>query len=426
MTSVLVVDDDVPLGRALVRELRANGYESTDASGYEEALQRMSERSYDVLLTDLRMGDKDGLDLILAIAESFPATRPILMSAYATARDSERAKELGAVRVLCKPFETSEMLQAVERAVECASGFTGSLHGLSLIDMLQMFHYAQRSVSIQVQGGPLASIHLSVGQIVHASYGMEEGEIALSQILMLPAGTLQTSPLENVRHTVARDFQPLMLDLLRRLDEKKRGGPAASGAEAAELEGQERVSAIPLPPLEHEVMASSFGASAAARIELSAEHEPGLLSDACRRTAAELRGDVVCTVIDLERQRLLGSYAARGDVRARGEALARATLALFRDAAVLGVERLLPEEPSGSASDPAGSDASGSGGGGAPGGGGQGVRRLELILQGGQFLARATRHGRTVMALLLGRDADMRAARSQLDAVFPLVEALAP
>ena len=429
MTSVLVVDDDVPLGRALVRELRANGYDASEASGYEEALQRMSERSYDVLLTDLRMGDKDGLDLILAIAESFPTTRPILMSAYATARDSERAKELGAVRVLCKPFETSELLQAVERAAECANGFTGSVHGFSLIDMLQMFHYAQRSVSIQVQGGPLASIHLSAGQIVHASYGIEEGEIALSQILMLPAGSLQTSPLENVRHTVTRDFQPLMLDLLRRLDEKKRGEPAAGTAEVADVDGQERVSAIPLPPPETEASASSFGASSPARIELSAEHEPGLLSDACRRTAAELRGDVVCTVIDLERRRLLGSYAARGDGRARGEALARATLALFREAAVSGVERLLPEEPGGG--EPGHVDLSRQAGdrvsrSDEPGIGAHGVRRLELILQGGQFLARATRHGRTVMALLLGRDADVRAARSQLDAVFPLVEALAP
>lgn len=404
MTSVLVVDDDVPLSRALVRELRANGYESLDASGYDEALQRLRERSYDVVVTDLRMGEKDGLDLILALAESFPTTRPILMSAYATARDSERAKDLGAVRVLCKPFDTSELLLAVERAAESANGFTGSVHGLSLLDMLQMLHYAQRSVSIHVLGGPPAAIHMSSGQIIHAGYGIEEGELALSQILSVVAGSLQTSPLENVPRTVTRDFQPLMLDLVRRLDEKKRGQLPAGSAEALEPEASaERLSAIPIPPLELEPAVSSGGLGSS-RIELSAEHEPGLLADACRRTAAELRGDVVCTVIDLERRRLLGSYAARGDVRARGEALARATLALFRDAAVQGVERLLAEEPCH----------------------GQGVRRLELMLQGGQFLARATRHGRTVMALLLGRDADVGAARSQLDAVFPLVEALAP
>jgi CheY-like chemotaxis protein len=409
MTSVLVVDDDAPLGRALARELRANGYDSIPVSGYDEALQRLAEQSFDVLLTDLRMGDKDGLDLILASAEAFPATRPILMSAYATARDSERAKELGAVRVLCKPFETSEMLQAVERAVECAQGFSGSVHGLSLIDMLQMFHYAQRSVSLQVLGGLPASIHLKNGQLVHASYGSASGEAALAQILTLPAGSLQTTPLESVEQTVAREFQPLMLDLLRRMDEERRPGAPEEGA-AARGDGAAGALGVATEALSDDAEFASTPAPSSARSEPGAdatrELSPGLLSDACRRTAAELGGDVVCAVVDLDRGRLLGCYAARGDAWGRSEALARATLALFREVPLQGIERLLGDGPESSGEPP--------------------LRRVELTLQGGQFLARATRHGRKVMALLLGRDADARAARSQLDAVFPLVEALVP
>jgi CheY-like chemotaxis protein len=402
MTSVLVVDDDAPLARALARELRGNGYESTPVSGYDEALERLSEQTFDVVLTDLRMGAKDGLDLILAIAESFPATRPILMSAYATARDSERAKELGAVRVLCKPFDTAELLQAVERAVECAQGFVGSVHGMSLVDMLQMFHYAQRSVSVHVLGGLPAAIHMRNGHIVHASHGAAEGEAALAQILVLPAGSLQTSPLEPVAQTITRKFQPLMLDLMRMLDEARRGPspelsygmesvlPSDSGADDAGFEASG-------PP----------ESTSRARSVPGAPPERGLLSDACRRTAAELHGDVVCAVVDLDRGRLLGWYAAQGDVWSRSEALARATLEIFRDSPVRGIERLLGDGPMENEVPPY-------------------LRRVELTLQGGQFLARATRQGRRVMALLLGRDADARAARSQLDAVFPLVEALVP
>jgi CheY-like chemotaxis protein len=433
MTSVLVVDDDAPLGRALARELRQNGYDSVPVSGYDEALERLAEQSYDVLLTDLRMGDKDGLDLILAIAASFPGTRPILMSAYATARDSERAKELGAVRVLCKPFETSDMLQAVERAVESARGFLGSVHGLSLIDMLQMFHYAQRSVSVQVLGGLPAAIHLRNGQIVHASYGAMSGEGALSEILTVPAGSLQTSPLATVEHTVTREFQPLILDLLRKLDEQGRGslpmpvdfdGRPESGSSGSSFDGPGGSVAAPVdlgletfppPPVasagarhaeEGAQVVATVGVGAP-ELELELVHESSLLSDACRRTAAELGGDVVCAVVDLDRARLLGYYAPRGDGMRRSKALAKATLALFRDAAVQGVQELLGDGPVNEER-------------------GQALRRLELTLLGGIFLARATRQGQRVMALLLGRDADLRAARSQLDAVFPLVEALAP
>jgi CheY-like chemotaxis protein len=420
MTSVLVVDDDAPLGRALARELRANGYESAPVSGYEEAIQILAERRYDVLLTDLRMGDKGGLDLILAIAESYPGTRPILMSAYATARDSERAKELGAVRVLCKPFDTSEMLLAVERAVESSEGFLGSLHGLSLIDMLQMFHYAQRSLSVQVSGGLPATIHLRSGQIVHATIGDVTGEAALSKILMLPAGSLSTSPLEDVEETISRNFQVLMLDLLRRMDEQKRPQLSSEGAASFEpglrplsdaashgsgvAQGDSSLSSLSSPI--DLVLETSEPPPTSQAVALQMPRGPGLLSDACRRTAAELRGDVVCVAVDLEQPRLIGFYAARGDAAQRAEALGRLTVALFRDAPVQGIGQLLGHGPNGASLG--------------------GLQRLELTLQGGQFLARATRQGRRVLALLLGPDTDARAARSQLDAVFPLVEALAP
>jgi hypothetical protein len=259
------------------------------------------------------------------------------------------------------------------------------------------------------------------------------GEGALSEILTVSAGSLQTSPLATVEQTITREFQPLILDLLRKLDEQGRGampmpvdldGRPESDSSGLSLDGPSASAGAPLdvgletfppPPVAHVssspsaevagVVATVGGATRGGEIEL--RHESSLLSNACRRTAADLGGDVVCAVVDLERARLLGYYAPRGDGVRRSEALARATLALFHDATLQGVGDLLGDGP-------------------ADGQRGQALRRLELTLLGGIFLARATRQGRRVLALLLGRDADLRAARSQLDAVFPLVEALAP
>lgn len=402
MTSVLVVDDDASLRNALTRELRANGYDSIQASGYDEALLRLREQAYDVLLTDLRMGEKDGLDLITALQSSFPATRPILMSAYATARDSERALGLGAVRVLCKPFDSAEMLQAVEKAAECNSGFFGTVHGLSLIDMLQMFHYAQRSVTVRVLGGTPAAVHMQRGQIVHAVYGSSQGEEALSQILTMPAGSLQTTSLEPVTPTVRGEFQPLMLELLRRVDERGRGIMASDASPAAVWPFDAFREGAPLTNETTEVAAASGAEASQVRIKA------GLLNDACQRTIAQLRGDVVCAVVDLETQSLLGSDASRGNVRSRGEALVAATLALFRTRAAHDLAPLLGSLE------------------GEPTYREQPIVRIELTLQDGQYLARATRRGRCVVVVLAGRDADPAAARTQLDAVFPLVEALVP
>jgi hypothetical protein len=52
--------------------------------------------------------------------------------------------------VLVKPFTASELLRTIQKAIDCETGFQGSVHGLSLIDMAQMFHLAQRSVTILV------------------------------------------------------------------------------------------------------------------------------------------------------------------------------------------------------------------------------------------------------------------------------------
>src|SRR5690606_30530937 len=64
MVSVLIVDDDAHICRALTRALNAHGFESTAARGYDEAVERLADRHYDVLLTDLRMGEKDGIALL--------------------------------------------------------------------------------------------------------------------------------------------------------------------------------------------------------------------------------------------------------------------------------------------------------------------------------------------------------------------------
>lgn len=158
MTKVLVVDDEGPVRSAVKRMLGQHGFEVSMASSYDEALQLLQKVPFEVLLTDLRMNGPDGLELIRATQASSPATRPILMSAYATARDSQMALDLGAVRVLGKPFEPNELLEAVRRAADTNEGFFGAVHGLSLIDLLQMFHYMRRSITVRLLGAaPVAS-----------------------------------------------------------------------------------------------------------------------------------------------------------------------------------------------------------------------------------------------------------------------------
>jgi CheY-like chemotaxis protein len=244
MTSVLIVDDDAAFRTTIGRELADQGFAVALAQNADEAIGLLSERAIDVLLTDLRMPGADGIDLLAQVRTLAPRTRTILMSGYASARDYQRAIECGAVRVVSKPFTASELLQAIRQAVECETGFRGSIHGLSLVDLLQMFHYARRSLAIVVDGLAPGQVFLEDGHVIHAAYRELQGEPALQAILAMPAGSLRTMVLpQSPSHSITRDFQTLLLDSLRTVDE--------GAIPSSEWEPDEFDAAMPGAPAPH-------------------------------------------------------------------------------------------------------------------------------------------------------------------------------
>ncbi|MDH5676197.1 MAG: response regulator [Myxococcales bacterium] len=224
MTSILVVDDDEMLRADVAQELRAEGFDVSEASNVDAALSELGKRPPDVLLTDLRMEGRDGVDLLVQLREVAPHTMPILMSGFATARDYQRATELGAVKVLTKPFTPKEMFEAVQHALDCGTGFRGSVHGISLVDMLQMFHFGQRTIALHISGAADSTIEFRVGEIVDAARGELVGVDALREILATPSGAMRTSVPDGSRApTIALPFQSLLMDTLREIDETRPG-----------------------------------------------------------------------------------------------------------------------------------------------------------------------------------------------------------
>jgi CheY-like chemotaxis protein len=236
--SLLLVEDDADFRGALVRTLGQQGFdEVVEVASVEDALDALKRRAFDVVLTDLRLGERDGIDLIQSVRQSYPAARPILMSAYATARDVQVALQQGAVTVLCKPFTADELRAAIQQAAECGTGFHGTFHGISLIDMLQMLHLARRSLKVTMSGAVSGAIHLQEGEIVHAEAGARRGEEAFRALLAEPAGSLQTAAaVDGVETTITRDFQTILMDSLRVLDEQNAGGLEGVGSDGGPAE----------------------------------------------------------------------------------------------------------------------------------------------------------------------------------------------
>jgi DNA-binding response OmpR family regulator len=288
MTRVLVVDDDPQLRSALGREIAEQGYEVEIASSVDEAVAILDRSAIDVLLTDLRMSERDGIDLLQTVRSRSERTRSILMSAFASARDYQTAVDLGVVRVLCKPFTPREALEAIEQAVDCEKGFRGSIHGLSLVDMLQMFHFGRRSITINVAGIVPGTIHVRNGEVIHAERGTLSGEEALRAVLATQSGSVTTSVLGVVPQTVFRSFHSLLVDLVRQLDEAERG-PAGAPQESL---APPRLSLFPF-------LSSSLPPPSALPHTVTGTAEPNELAKLARATLLGLPLATPISVIDL-------------------------------------------------------------------------------------------------------------------------------
>ncbi len=113
---VLVVDDEKSLCDYLAILLRREGYAVDVATSVDDAFERLPRTRYDLVLSDLMIGTRSGLEIVQAL---HPAQTPVvLMTAYGTVEKAVEALRLGASDFILKPFQNEVMLQALRKALE--------------------------------------------------------------------------------------------------------------------------------------------------------------------------------------------------------------------------------------------------------------------------------------------------------------------
>ncbi len=120
MARVLIVDDEKNIRRNLAAFLASIGYETEQAENGEQALALMSGSApaIDAVLTDFRMAEMNGLELLREIKRRSPDTPVILMTAYATVENAVATMKAGAYDYLTKPFSLDEVQHIIARALE--------------------------------------------------------------------------------------------------------------------------------------------------------------------------------------------------------------------------------------------------------------------------------------------------------------------
>ena len=115
---ILVVDDEVSMRELLDVLLAKQGYQVSEAKNGKQALKMIQKNNYDLILSDIRLGDITGLEVLTEAKQKNPDTVVIIISAYSTTEIAVKAMNGGAYDFIPKPFDNIELKQTIQKALE--------------------------------------------------------------------------------------------------------------------------------------------------------------------------------------------------------------------------------------------------------------------------------------------------------------------
>jgi DNA-binding NtrC family response regulator len=115
--SILVLDDEPIVGKRLRAALEKNGYAVEVFEDSRAALRRLDERDFDIIITDVRMEEVDGIQVLEHVLEQSARTKVIVITGYATVEVAREALAKGAFDFIAKPFKPDDLRQVIQKAV---------------------------------------------------------------------------------------------------------------------------------------------------------------------------------------------------------------------------------------------------------------------------------------------------------------------
>ena len=126
MCNILIIDDEKAIRKTLSEILSYEGYKIEEASDGEEGLKKFRDKTYDVVLCDIKMPKLDGLEFLDKARDTNPDVPVIMISGHGTIETAVEATKIGAQSFLEKPITMVKLLKAVEAGLSRTNGAGGA------------------------------------------------------------------------------------------------------------------------------------------------------------------------------------------------------------------------------------------------------------------------------------------------------------
>lgn len=224
LKKVLIVDDEETLTWSMAKSLSKDKdkYEVLIANNGKEALNLLKKHKIDLVISDIKMPDINGLDLLVNIKVEHPQTKVIIMTAYGSADVQKEASRRGSLFYIEKPFEISDIRKIIIDLIGKKKGFQGRVFDVQLTDIIQMNCLGRLTTALVItRNGEKGVIYFNEGEVIHAECGDQKGTEAFYKILSWEEGEFVSNigfvpPVQ----TIFQSWEHLLVEAMRRTDEK--------------------------------------------------------------------------------------------------------------------------------------------------------------------------------------------------------------
>ena len=231
METVLIVDDEKTFLLSLRDGLKAHEkkFRVLTAEGGKEAISLLRALPIDLLITDLKMPEVDGFELLAWTTREKPELPVIVMTAFGTADIEAQLAEVDSLQYLEKPLALADLESAIFTALKAKA--RSYIRGITLATFLQLMHMEKKSCTLKItQNERFGYLFFKGGVLLDADCEELHGEEAAYEIIAWEEAEIEMdSHCRRQEQVISASLEHLLIDAFRRKDEKKHAMSEANG-----------------------------------------------------------------------------------------------------------------------------------------------------------------------------------------------------